>query len=115
MADQVVLLLDDVINQLNNNQGLLKFISKNLSYNVYNNAVQTIYKKNEESITNIFNNGIKSNGEKLKHPKVLLSMIMELVGSTCYHSILYSEPLPIQEYKPILYNNIRIMLEDPIN
>jgi hypothetical protein len=38
-------------------------------------------------------------------------MIIELVGSTCFNSILYKEPLPIEEYKPYLYRTIRNLIE----
>ena len=37
-------------------------------------------------------------------------MIIELVGSTCYNSILNNEPLPINEFKPYLYDEIKKMI-----
>ena len=42
-------------------------------------------------------------------PEVMIFMIVELVSSTCYSSILYNEPVDIGELKPYLYiciNNI---------
>ena len=42
----------------------------------------------------------------------ILFMIIELVGSTCFNSILYKEPLPIEEYKPYLYRTIRNLIKD---
>ena len=39
-------------------------------------------------------------------------MIIELVSSTCFNSILYSEPLPIEEYKPILYDTIKKLINN---
>ena len=38
-------------------------------------------------------------------------MIIELVSSTCFTSILEKEPLPIEEYKPFLYDAIRQFLK----
>ena len=39
-------------------------------------------------------------------------MIIELVGSTVFSSIVKKEPLPIDEYKPILYKTIKMMLNE---
>lgn len=49
-------------------------------------------------------------GVRLRSPHVLLFMIVDLTGSACYHSILESRPLPIQDYKPYLFETIRNML-----
>lgn len=38
-------------------------------------------------------------------------MIIELVSSTCFSSILYNDPLPIEEFKPFLYEAIRNLIE----
>jgi hypothetical protein len=39
-------------------------------------------------------------------------MIIELVSSTCFNSIIYDEPLPIEEFKPHLHNAIRKLIND---
>ena len=41
----------------------------------------------------------------------MLFMIIELVSSTCYSTILYNEPTTIDELKPYLYNTIRQIIE----
>ncbi len=56
--------------------------------------------------------GIKENNVKLENPDVTLFMIIELVGSTCFNSILYKDPLSIEDYKPYLYKVIRNLLEN---
>ena len=53
----------------------------------------------------------KENNINLKNPEVTLFMIIELVSSTCFTSILEKEPLPIEEYKPFLYDAIRQFLK----
>ena len=55
--------------------------------------------------------GIEDNHLKIEKPDVTLFMIIELVSSTCFNSILYNEPLPIEEYKPYLYEVIRKLIE----
>ena len=106
-SDSIIYIINYVIDELTKNPLLLKFISKNLSWGVYNKAVLNIYDKtgndtnNELTLHDLFINGIKENNIKLSNPDVTLFMIIELVGSTCFNSILYKEPLPIEEYKTI--------------
>lgn len=116
-SDSIIYIINYVIDELTKNPLLLKFISKNLSWGVYNKAVLNIYDKtgndtnNELTLHDLFINGIKENNIKLSNPDVTLFMIIELVGSTCFNSILYKEPLPIKEYKPYLYKTIRNLIK----
>lgn len=113
LADQVIFIINQVINELVKNPSLLKFISKNLSWGIYSKTVIKIYEtsgKDEEGVYQLFLKGVKENDLKLKNPEVTLFMIIELVSSTCFNSILYKEPLPIEEYKPYLYETIRNLI-----
>lgn len=113
-SDQIIYIINYVLDELTKNQLLLRFISKNLSWGVYNKTVLKLYEtkqNNKNSLYDLFINGIKENNIKLKNPDVTLFMIIELVGSTCFNSILYKDPLPIEEYKPYLYKAIRNLLE----
>ncbi len=115
LYNQLIFILDYIINDLIENQELLKFISKNLSFGIYKNAMNKICQHNEDVLLNLFTNSIREDGTKLKNPKLLLSIILELVGSTCYNSILYSNPLPIEKFKPYLYDNIKVLVENHNN
>ena len=115
LADKAIFTINELIDELKNNPDLLKFVSKDLSYNIYRNAIDELYQNNEKTILDLFSNGLKENGDKIKHPEILLNMILELVCSTCYNSILYSQPLPIDDFKPFLYDNIRVLIENPNN
>lgn len=113
LSDQVVFIINYVLDELTKRPLLLKFISKNLSWGIYNTTVLKIYEETtdeEESVYNLFLKGVKENNLKLKNPEVTLFMIIELVSSTCFNSILYKQPLPIEEYKPYLYDTIRNLI-----
>ena len=115
LTDQIIFIVNYVINELKKNPILLKFISKNLSWGIYSQTVKKIYEETEnkeDGIYNLFLKGIKENNIKLKNPDVTLFMIIELVSSTCFNSILYNEPLPIEEYKPYLYETIRKLITE---
>ena len=115
LSEQVVFIVNHVIDELKKNQLLLKFISKNLSWGIYSKTVKKIYEDSEneeDGIYNLFQKGIKENNIKLKNPDVTLFMIIELVSSTCFNSILYNEPLPIDEYKPYLFEIIEKLINN---
>lgn len=108
----LIFVIDYVINELNKNRLLLKFISKNLSWGLYNEKITKIVDNNALGVREVFIKGMTDNGIKLKNPNVTLYMIIELVSSTCFNSIMNKEPLPMDEYKPYLYDAIRKLLKD---
>ncbi len=115
LSDQVIFIVNYVIDELKKNQLLLKFISKNLSWGIYSKTVNKIYEEheNEENgIHALFLKGVKESNIKLKNPDVTLFMIIELVSSTSFNSILYNEPLPIDEYKPYLFELIEKLINE---
>ena len=115
LDDQIIFIVNYIINELSKNTVLLKFISKNLSWGVYSKAVNKLYQNSEndeDGVYSLFLKGIKEQNIKLKNPDVTLYMIIELVSSTCFNSILYNEPLPIEQYKPFLYDSIRRLMHE---
>ena len=113
-SDQIIFVINYVIDELAKNPLLLKFISKNLSWGVYNETIIKLYdtsENKEDGLYALFLKGVEENHIQLKNPKVTLFMIIELVSSTCFDSILYQNPLPIEEYKPFLYEAIRSFLK----
>ena len=115
LSDEVIFIINHVIDALSKNTLLLKFISKNLSWGVYNETFNKIYEKevnNENGVRSLFLKGIEDNNIKLKNPDVTLFMIIELVSSTCFNSILYNNPLPIDEFKPYLFSTIEKLIQN---
>ncbi len=113
-TEQIISVIDYVINQLVKNPLLLQFISKDLGWGVFNKTIiklSSTYEDDENGLYDLFLKGVQENNIKLENPEVTLFMIIELVSSTCFTCIMYKEPLPIDEYKPILYNQIRNMIK----
>ena len=115
--DQIIYIINYVIDELTKNHLLLNFISKNLSWGVYHEALVKMYEKkeieedNNDGVRAMFLKGVQENNIKLKNPDVTLFMIIELVSATCFNAIAYKEPLPIEEYKSYLYDVIRSMIK----
>lgn len=113
-SDQIIYIINYVLDELTKNTLLLSFISKNLSWGVYNETIIKLYnrpKQKEDGLYHLFLKGVEENKINLKNPKVTLFMIIELVSATCFDAILYKNPLPIEEYKPYLYDVIRNLLK----
>lgn len=114
--DQIIFIINYILDELNKNKILLKLISKNLSFGLFNNTISNLsnlsnIENNPETLYEKFVNKLNENNINLKNPKVTLFTIIELVSSTGFNSILYSEPLPLNEYKPYLYSIIRNILK----
>ncbi len=109
--DKVIFLADSVINQLNENKILLKFISKNLSWGVFHNVMIT---ENEDARGDSFYDGyyglLHMSGRKFRNPDLMLYMIVEMINSTCHNVILFQDPVTLEELKPELYSVIRYMI-----
>ena len=111
-SDQVVFVINYVIDELAKAPSLLKFISKNLSWGVFTETFLKLYELNEnnkDGFYQLFLDGATKNN--IPNPRIALFMIVELTGSTCFNSILFKEPVPIDEFKPYLYELIRKILK----
>ncbi len=109
-GDQIIFIIDYIIDEFVKNPLLLKFISKRLSAGLYSNKISNLVNKNYIGLHKLFMKGIEENNIQLENPEVTLFMIIELVSSTCFSSVIKNEPLPIDEYKPYLYKTIKNML-----
>lgn len=110
--DQIIFIINYVIDVLKNDTTLISFISKDLSLGIYTEGVKNIFENEKIGVQELFMKGVKEHNLKLKNKEVTLFMIIELVSSTVFTSIIKNEPLPIDEYKPFLYDIIRKMINE---
>lgn len=109
--DRIIKIVDNIVNQLNENQSLLNFISKNLSWGVFKSALTSPPSDDDINFADIYYKMLDDAPCGFKDPEIMLFMIIELVSSTCYSAILYSEPCSLEDLKPHLYDTIRIIIE----
>lgn len=110
--DRIVFLCDHIINQLIENQVLLNFISKNLSWGIFKEALTTNVQRDDIDFRVVYYKMLEESGMQFRKPEVMLFLIVELVSSTCYSAILYGEPISIEELKPDLYQVVRSIIEN---
>lgn len=109
LEDQLVFIIDYILDLLKNDLPLLNFISKNLVMGALKTAFWS-EDDSDESFNDRYLELVRQDAYEYNDVNVMLFTIVELAGSTCYNSILYGEPLPIEEYKPFLYRTVRLII-----
>ncbi len=102
--DKIVYITDCVLTKLSENKMLLGLISKNLGWGVFKN---TLIGDPADDGNNLLDHVRRITGDTAEHPEIMLYMIIELAGASCYGAIMYNEPVPFEEYKAYLYEGIR--------
>lgn len=108
--DAIIFVINHVLIDLQKNPNILRFIQKNLSIGVFRSQLKNAINEDTYSIIEDFSKRAEEAGYHYDKPDIILYMVIELAGSTCYDSILNNDPLPIEEYKPYLFNAIRAIL-----
>ena len=110
LEEQMIFIINHVIDTLVENKPLLNFISKNLVMGALRSTLLT-GENNDNDIYEKFLELIAKDKYDYADVNVMLFTIVELAGSAGYNSILYSEPLPIEAYKPFLYRSVRLIIK----
>ena len=111
VEDKLVLIADSLLEQLNSDSRLLKFINKNLNYGIYKKALLSEEVKTEFDVMAAYYEILHSDGSEWKEPVLMLYTIVELVSSTCHSIILEQEPVDLEYYKPYLFECIRRIVD----
>lgn len=110
LEDQMIFLIDHLINHLKDDRALLNFISKNLVMGALRSALLT-GENSDREIYNHFLELVAADDYEYKDVDVMLFTIVELAGSAGYNSMMYEEPIPIDDYKPFLYRTVRLIIK----
>lgn len=112
LDDKIIFIINYIIDFLVHNPIIINFIKKNLSLGLYSEKISILMDDKELGLNELLLTEVKNRNINMPNPEVTLFMIIELVGSTVFSSIVKKEPLPIQEYKPILYKTIKTMINE---
>lgn len=107
---KMLFIINHIIDSLNTNRTLLTFISKNLSWGIFKEALTTNVAEDDINFKDVFYEMLAVETHIMIDPEIMLFIITELVSSTCYSAILYSEPADITVIKPYLFSAIRSII-----
>ncbi|MCR5691484.1 MAG: TetR/AcrR family transcriptional regulator [Eubacterium sp.] len=103
LEEKVLFIVHSVIDSLNSNKILLRFISKNLSWGVFHDMLVTGgISEQDFTFYDAYKALLEESGRKFRNPDLMLYMIVELVNATCHNVILFQEPVTLEELKPEL-------------
>ena len=106
--ERLLSIVDYILDEFSKDPALLQFIAKNLSWGVFRDVYAAPFSEEEDlDFYEYFLEELKKAGYTCSQPELLLYTIMELVGSTSYSCILYSQPVPIDIYLPYLHRSIK--------
>lgn len=115
LEEKVVALVDNIMDQLNENPAVLRFISKNLSWAVFSNI--RIAERDNRNCMDIFEELVAESGRSFRDQDLMIFMIVELINATCYNTILKGQPVTFEKLKPEINTTvcslIRQFEEDP--
>ena len=108
--DRILYIIDNIVTQLAENQALLTFIAKNLSWGVFKTALTTPITEEDINFGDVYQTMLEQAPYEFKQPEIMLFLIVELVSGACYSAILYKDPCDLETLKPHLYETIRTMI-----
>lgn len=108
--DQVIFILDNIIDTLAKEVGILNFITKDLSLGLYQEKISNLLEDDSLKLYDMFMKGAKQN--KIKKPEIALFMIIEFVSATAYSVLTNKIDISIVEYKTYLHKVVRNILNN---
>ncbi len=108
---KLMFIINDIIDALADNKLLLMFISKNLGLGFFRFTMENSGIIEYPAIHEAYQEFVDEIGDTVSDPKLMLYLIIELIGSSIYSSILYEQPVGISELKPHLYKTIGAIMD----
>lgn len=110
--ERILFMVDNILNQLNDNKVMLRFISKNLSWGIFRHAIMNMSVDKALSAEEFMEKLFRETDKKFRNPEMLMYMIIELVNSTAHNVILYKQPVELPELKEELYPLVRQLIHN---
>lgn len=111
-ADALIFVTDYILEYLKRNKVLLRILHKNLSVSLYKRVLKD--EKNYRELTQVLElyaaKMHEDYGYSYQESMRLLFIILEMVSSIAYSTIIENEPESIDEIRPILFLSIRKMI-----
>ena len=105
--EELLFITDYIIDCFRSQHALMEFVAKNLSWGIFQNTVSDTGFLTSQKFYEHFLESMLKYGVHCDTPELMLFTIIELIGSTSYNCILYSQPVPIEEYLPYLHSILR--------
>ncbi len=104
---KITLFIDDILNELEKDKRLLKFINKNLSWGIFKRAISRSDFDPLPFLADIL--GVSADDKAFE---IVVYMVIELVSATSHSVILSSEPVSFEGFRPYLNRSILAIIHE---
>jgi len=113
--DRIIFIVDFILDEMCKNKQMLRFISKNLSWGIFRQAIVSSDGETAINIMELYRAKLLEHPMvKLRAPETMMFLIIELASSTSFSTILENDPIPFAELKPDLNASIRAIIRNHI-
>lgn len=113
--DRIIFIVDYILERMKENKPMLRFISKNLSWGIFKQAILQSNDEEEINVKELYRNHLLENPVvKLRDPETMMFLIIELASSTSYSTILENDPMPFEDLRPYLNASIRAIIKNHV-
>ena len=110
MTDRVLFIADYIIEYFRRNKDILKMIQRNFSWS---SVASKRTGEEENALVKMLDECVCSpcmSCYTIEEAYRTMFLVIEMVGSICYTSIILEQPAPIDQMKPVLFHTIRKIL-----
>ncbi|WP_408070414.1 TetR/AcrR family transcriptional regulator [Butyrivibrio sp. JL13D10] len=112
VEDKIIFMMKHILIELSNNHMLLSLIYKDLSWALFKEAMTSNTDDSETNFMQIITEMFESSEVKYRNPELMMFIIVEMVSSAGYSSIIYKQPQPIDELLPELEYAVRGIMKE---
>ncbi|WP_029322661.1 TetR/AcrR family transcriptional regulator [Butyrivibrio sp. AE3004] len=112
IEDKIIFMMKHILVELSNNQMLLSLIYKDLSWALFKEAMSTNIDAGETDFLHIITQMFEESEVKYRNPELMMFLIVEMVSSAGYSSIIYKQPQPLDELIPELEYAVRGIMRE---
>lgn len=105
--DRLLFIVDFIIDYLNENKALLNFMHRDLIFGIYKGTFsKKVQDNSNQTIMDLFVEGVKQSDYVMERPDYVFCLILELISTVAYSSIVLGEPAPIEVMKPYVHQSV---------
>lgn len=112
LEDRLIGIIDLVVDALEADPSLVKFLSKNLSWGIFRNAVDDPYTQEERDCQKQVRDMLAEYGDGWEQPALMIYTVVELTSSTCYNILRNGDPVTMDIYRPYLHRDIAAIVRN---
>lgn len=114
--DRIIFIVDYILEELRKNHQILKFISKNLSWGIFRQALAQNVEDAPLTVREFYEMLLPEHTQlHIRAPETMLFLIIELASSASFSAILENDPISFDELKPDLYAAIRAIVRNHVS